>query len=152
MPDRLADDELWRCVGVTLRDVILPAIDADHEWARVAAIQLVGLARYAETRPADPAGGRTAELASALASLADNPSVADAWDGDATDASVQAAVGAVLARAVVAPAGDPSHAAADVLRPITVAHLDDELAITGPLVDAFRGRLPAPDDEREELS
>ncbi len=148
MPDRLSDAELWRCVVTTVRDVILPALDDDQEWARAASIQLVGLAHYAETRPADPAAERTAELASALAGLTGNAAVAAAWDGSQGDEAVQAAVGAILARAVTAPDGDAVHTAAAVLRPITVAHLDDELAVTGSLVDAFRGRLPA----REETS
>jgi hypothetical protein len=51
-----------------------------------------------------------------------------------------AAAGAALAAAV-----GRDDAAADevraVLRAVVVRHLDDELAVTGPLVQAFRGQL-----------
>ncbi len=57
-----------------------------------------------------------------------------------TPPTVLGAAAAALAAAVAddGPAGDEVRA---VLRPVLVRHLDDELAVTGPLVDAFRGKL-----------
>ena len=138
--DRLSDAELWRGVETTVRNVLLPAIT--DEWARAAAVQLVGVARYAERRPADPIGERLAELRTVLARLDANPLVAanrpDA--GDESAHGVLAAVGRVLAAAVDddGPAGDEVRA---VLRPVVVRHLDEELLVTAPLVHAFRGQL-----------
>ncbi|MCB0986021.1 MAG: hypothetical protein KDB06_15330, partial [Ilumatobacter sp.] len=92
--------ELWRGVEATVRDVLLPALTDD--WARAAAVQLVGLARYAQRRPADPTGERAAELAAALDSLGHNVHVAAHWRGDdvVEVADVLAAVAAVLVAAV----------------------------------------------------
>lgn len=133
---RLTDRELWRGVEVTVRDVLLPALTDD--WARAAAVQLVGVARYAQRRPDDPTGAQVAELAAALDALAANPLV-PARDSDATD-SVLGAAAAALAAAVGddGPTGDEVRA---VLRPVLVRHLEDELAVTAPLVNAFRGKL-----------
>jgi len=44
-----ADADMWRSVEATVRDVLLPSVADD--WARVIAVQLVGMARYAATRP-----------------------------------------------------------------------------------------------------
>lgn len=133
---RLTDRELWRGVEVTVRDVLLPAIHDD--WARAAAIQLVGVARYAQRRPDDPSDTRIAEIRSVLDRLAGNPHVPARPDDDA--ASVLAAAGAALAGAVgdLTTAGDEIRT---LLRPVLVAHLDAELAVTAPLVDAVRGKL-----------
>src|SRR5262245_5010217 len=49
-PGSLSDAEIHRAVAATVFDVLLPAIPADAEWARAAAVQLVGLARYAAQR------------------------------------------------------------------------------------------------------
>ncbi|MCB0955632.1 MAG: hypothetical protein R2694_17385 [Ilumatobacteraceae bacterium] len=132
--------ELWRGVEATVRDVLLPALTDD--WARAAAVQLVGLARYAQRRPADPTGERAAELAAALDSLGHNVHVAAHWRGDdvVEVADVLAAVAAVLVAAVDDDGADGDEVRA-VLRPIAVRHLDEELAVTGPLVAAFRGQL-----------
>jgi hypothetical protein len=139
---RLGDDELWRCVDATLTEIVLPAIaaDDDHDdaWARAATVQLIGLVRYAARRPTDATSTRIAELADALTRLGANPLVD--WDGDRGDRSVNGAVGRALAAAVTRTDAD-ADAVRSVLRPIVVAHLDDELAVTAPLVDAFRGRL-----------
>lgn len=136
----LDDAELWHCVDATLTDVILPALPTDEAWARAAAVQLIGLVRYAARRPADATADRTRELARALRQLATNELVD--WDGAVTEWSVNTAVGRALAAAV-----GRDDAAADavrsVLRPVAIRQLDDELAITGPLVDAFRGKLDA---------
>ena len=72
-----SDVEMWRSVEATVRDVLLPSIADD--WARVIAVQLVGMARFAATRPADPIPARVAELTEALDRLAGNPVVAPHW-------------------------------------------------------------------------
>jgi len=136
--DRLTDDELWRGVEATVRDVLIPALT--DEWARAAAVQLVGVARYARRRPADPLDSRVDELRTVLATLQGNSIVAQhpLAAGDAHD--VFDVAGRVLAAAVydTGPAGDEVR---KVLRPVLVRQLDEELDITGPLVAAFRGRL-----------
>jgi hypothetical protein len=136
----LDDRQLWRGVDATVLDVLLPAIPDDQPWARAVAVQLVGLARYAARRPADESEARIAELADVLDRLAGNPLVVAAWQGDRAADAVLGAAGAVLAAAV----GRDDPAAGEVgriLRPVVVRQLDDELAATAPLVDAFRGRL-----------
>ena len=134
------DAELWRGVEATVRDVLLPALT--DEWARAAAVQLVGLARYAQRRPADPTGARAAEVAGVLDLLAHNKLVAAHWKGDDSVAvtDVLAAAGAVLAAAVGDDGADGDEVRR-VLRPVLVRQLDDELAVTAPLVAAFRGQL-----------
>ena len=136
--DRLTDGELWRGVEATVRDVLIPALTDD--WARAAAVQLVGVARYAQRRPVDPLDSRVAELRGVLATLQRNSIVEQhpLAAGDARD--VFDVVGRVLAAAVydTGPAGDEVR---NVLRPVLVRQLDEELDVTGPLVAAFRGRL-----------
>ena len=133
--DRPSDAALWSSVAEMLRGVVLPVLPPG--WARAQAIQLVALAEHARTRGSDPAPRRTGELTAALESLAENPLVRDRWPGEP-----YAAAGAALADAVTA--NDPSAAEVrSVLRPLLVAHLDDELAVTTPLIEAFRGRLPS---------
>ena len=136
----LTDAEILRGVEATVLEVLVPALRDDADWARATAVQLVGLVRYAASRGPDRTPERVGELVALLHSLAGNELVAAAWDGDPSPDSVMAAVGAALAAAV--PRAD---AAAEevraVLRPVVVGHLDDELAETAPLVDAFRGNL-----------
>lgn len=134
----LTDAEIFRSVGETIENVLLPALPDDAEWARTAAIQLVGLVRYAARRQADRTIERIDELADVLASLGTNELVG--WSGERTQVAVMEAVGAALARAA-ATDGVASDEIRRILRPVVVRHLDDELAETGPLVDAFRGRL-----------
>jgi hypothetical protein len=72
--------------------------------------------------------------------LRTNEIVSAVWDERRSADSVMAATGRALAAAVTRD----DAAAADVrsvLRPVVLRHLDDELAVTSPLVDAFRGRL-----------
>lgn len=140
LPQRLTDDEILRSVETTVLDVLLPALDDDAEWARAAAVQLVGLVRHARSRGADRSSARLVEVAATLAGMGDNAIVAEVWDGDRSPASVMEAAGRALAAAV----GRDDVAARQVravLRPKLVRQLDDELAETGPLVDAFRGKL-----------
>lgn len=135
--DRLTDDELWNGVEATVRNVLLPALTDD--WARAAAVQLVGVARYARRRPADLLYARTAEISATITALGHNPLVAP--ELAATGAhDVLAAAGRILA-AAVADDGPAGHEVRAVLRPVLVRHLDEELAVTAPLVAAFRGKL-----------
>lgn len=139
-PDRLTDAEILRSVDETVLTVLLPALRDDADWARAAAIQLVGLVRYAAGRGADPTTDRIEELAEVLTRLSANDLVT--WDGERTVGSVNAAAGSAIAAAV----GRDDAAADEVrreLRSVVVRHLDDELAETAPLVHAFRGRLDA---------
>jgi hypothetical protein len=133
--------ELWRCVEATVRDVLLPAIG--DEWARAAAVQLVGLARYAASRPPDPGPDQAAELAGVLDRLGGNPLVAARWNGDRDDV---ANIHDTVSRLLVAAVGDGGPEAAqirDELRSVVIRQLDDELVVAGPLVAAFRGQLDA---------
>lgn len=136
--DTLSDAEILRSVDETVLNVLLPALRDDADWARAAAVQLVGLVRYAARRGADRTDDRVAELADALAALDGNPLVD--WDGDRARPSVMGAASAALRRAVAddGPNGDSIR---HTLRPVVVRHLDDELAETAPLVGAFRGQL-----------
>ena len=136
----LTDVEIHRAVAATVRDVLLPALRDDADWARAAAIQLVGLTSYAARRSADQTTARVAELADVLTALGDNDLVRAAWDGDRSQLAVMRAAGAVLAVAVgrADAAADEARAA---IRPVLVRQLDDELSETAPLVDAFRGKL-----------
>ena len=136
----LTDAEIHRAVAATVRDVLLPALRDDADWARAAAIQLVGLTRYAAARSADHTEARVVEMAAALDALAGNDLVDAAWDRDRSQRAVMGAAGAVLA-AAVGRDDDAARDAVDALRPMLVRQLDDELAETGPLVNAFRGRL-----------
>jgi hypothetical protein len=134
----LDDAALWRCVDATVHDVLLPALPADQQWARAVAVQLVGLARYAASRPADTSDLRAAEAAAVLETLGDNPLVR--WSGDHQAGPVMEAAGAALAAAI----GRDDDAAAEIralLRPVLLRQLDDQLTVTAPLVDAFRGNL-----------
>ena len=134
------DAEMWRSVESTVRDVLLPSIADD--WARVIAVQLVGMARFAGSRPADPTAARVAELGEALNQLAGNDIVAAHWPAPtATPAEVLSAVSAVLAEAVSREdaAGDEVRAG---LRPVVSRHLDEDLAVTGMLMPYFRGQIP----------
>jgi hypothetical protein len=136
----LTDAEIHRAVAATVHEVLLPALRDDADWARAAAIQLVGLARYAARRGPDQTAARVAELAEALTALAGNELVATVWDGERSQRAVMHAAGAVLAASVVR-ADPPAMEARAAIRPLVVRQLDDELAETAPLVDAFRGKL-----------
>lgn len=135
---RLSDADVLRSVEHTVRNVLLPALPADEEWPRAAAVQLIGLVRHALHRGPDRAVERVGEVAAALGALASNELVA--WDGDPAAASVMAAAGDALAAAVDRD-DDAGRAVRDALHPLLLRQLDDELAETAPLVDAFRGRL-----------
>jgi hypothetical protein len=136
----LPDAEIHRAVAATVLDVLLPALRDDAHWARAAALQLVGLTRYAARRGPDRTAARLAELADVLTTLAGNELVATAWNGELSQRAVMEAAGVVLAKA----AGRDDLAATEAraaIRSMLVRQLDDELAETAPLVDAFRGKL-----------
>ena len=137
---RLSDAEILRAVDATVLGVLLPALRDDADWARAAAVQLVGLVRYAAGRGPDRTAARIDALAAVLTRLSGNELVT--WDGARTRESVHTAAGAALAASVGRddPTGDEVRRE---LRPVVVRHLDDELAETAPLVEAFRGRLDA---------
>lgn len=131
----LDDRDLFRCVAHTLRNVLMEHLD--DEWSQAAAAQLAGLAEYAAVRPVDDSAQRTEELAAVLDGLRANPLVGAVWTGDRGRAA--SAAGRVLAAAV----GRDDAAAAEVratLRPVIVRQLDDQLAVTAPLVAVFRGQ------------
>ena len=135
-----SDTEMWRSVEATVRNVVLPAIN--DEWARVIAVQLAGMARYAGTRPPDRAAARVAELAEALDALASNSIVSAHWPSKSAEPqAVLGAVAAVLADAVSRDdeAGNDVRAG---LRTIVSRHLDEDLAVTNMLMPYFRGQLP----------
>jgi hypothetical protein len=135
-----SETEMWRSVETTVRDVLLPAIDDD--WARVIAVQLVGMARFAAIRPADPMPARVVELGAVLDKLAGNPLVAPHWPAPSTENSaVLTAVSAVLAAAVARDDAAADEVRAE-LRPVVRRHLDEDLAVTGMLMPYFRGQLP----------
>jgi hypothetical protein len=136
----LSDAEIHRAVAATVRDVLMPALRDDAEWARAAAIQLVGLTRYASRRGPDGTAARVGEIADVLAALAGNELVAAAWDGDCSQRTVMGAAGTVLAAAVARDDTAAAEARA-AIRLVLVHQLDDELAETAALVDAFRGKL-----------
>ena len=127
-------------MAATVRDVLLPALNEDADWARATAIHLIGLARYAAERRPDRTALRVEEVADCLARLTGNPLVAGVWNGGRSEGEVMAAAGAALA-AAVADGGPAATEVRAVLRALLVRQLDDELAETAPLVDAFRGRL-----------
>jgi hypothetical protein len=138
--DRLTDAEIHRSVAATVRDVLLPALADDADWARATAVHLIGLTRYAAERGPDRSAERVDAVADCLAGLTGNTLVAAVWNDGRSEREVMEAAGAALAAAV----GDDGPAATEVravLRPLLVRQLDDELAETSPLVDAFRGRL-----------
>jgi hypothetical protein len=74
--------------------------------------------------------------------LGANPIVAAHWPpADRTPAGVFAAVSRVLADAVRRKDAAGDEVRAEV-RSIVSRHLDDDLAVTGPLMPYFRGQLP----------
>ncbi len=132
-PARPSDTSILAAAGQSLRTVVLPNLVDDH--ARATVIHLVGLLRYLAERGPGRDDLRRVQLAAGLELLAGNPLVAPLWPGEPF-----AVAGAVLAAAVrgVDPAVSEVRA---VLRPILVAHLDDELGETTPLIASFRGQV-----------
>jgi plasmid stabilization system protein ParE len=98
-------------------------------------VQTIALAEFAARRGEDATAGRRSELVAALQSIAANPHVTRHADDDPYTWASRALVDAV-------GRDDPAAAELrDVVRPLLLRHLDDDLAAVGPLLDAFRGRL-----------
>lgn len=127
MIGRCSDEAVAACVAPTLRALY----EADGgDWSRTTIAQLAGLLDYAERRDGDPEPTRRADLATALDEAPGAPSGGSPYERAA-------------AALVAADAGDPAGVKARAaIRPVLVAQLDDELARTSVLLDAFRGRLP----------
>lgn len=128
---RFSDDAVSASVVPTLRAVHAAG---GGSWAQAAIAQLVALLEHVEARPDDPGPARAAALEAALATLATNPLVPRSGSADERAAA-----------ALIAAVGHDDAAAAAVretLRPVLVAELDDELAVTAGLLDAFRGQMP----------
>lgn len=131
------DDDLWRCVGDTLRHTVLAAV-GDDEWAKAAVIQLIGLAEYAVTRSAHAESARVQRLRELLGDdISPDASATQVWD----------ACGALLADSAGLPgmAGMAGLAGSRraAIRTELVAQLDADLAVTMPLIPYFRGQLDA---------
>ncbi len=126
MTDRVSDAAILAATATVLRS---------EDIAAITRVQLIGLAEYAAARGDDPTAARRRELVDALETLTANELVAPLWPGEPY-AVAAAALGAALGR-------DDSEARAvqAALRPLLVRHLDDEMATTTPLIDAFRGKL-----------
>src|SRR4051794_7495304 len=92
------DAVLWRALGATVRDVVIPALPPGH--ALDTAVPLTGLARYAASRPAPAPAGRARQLQQALGTV---PHAAPDLDAVLPEAS------RVLVAAVAEPdAGGPA--------------------------------------------
>ena len=133
---RPSDESLWVSVENTLRDVILPAIT--DEFARLSAAQLIGLAEYARRRGDDPREPRSVELAAILDQMSSNAIVAAHWPHDDLNACLSAILVDALTRSDVE--GDEVR---ERLRPVVVAHLDNDLLASSVLGRPFRGGLNA---------
>lgn len=130
---RLTDRAILSCVSSTLREFVLRGDGSAH--ARTAVTQLTGLVDYAARREPDRTSDRNEQLTQALEGLAGNEILSGVWPGEPHEAA---------ARALAACVGRDdleAEAVRSALRPLLVRQLDDELAATAPLLDAFRGRL-----------
>ena len=140
---RPSDDALWAGMVQTLRDVVLPAVT--DEFARISVVQLIGLAHYARTRGEDPTTPRADAVAAALDTLIGFSSVSKHWQPQGTrdPVAVLRAASEALVACITLPDDDTEAVAIrDGLRPLLLAHLDDDLAGNAVLLSAFRGRLP----------
>lgn len=136
---RASEAAILVSVSSTLRAVVMPALDGGAGGAddavRTSVVQLISLVEHASRRLPDPGQLRLAELQAALDRLAANDIVAASGPGEPLG---------VASAALVASVGRSDVAADEVravLRTVLVTQLDEELASTMPLIDAFRGRL-----------
>jgi aminoglycoside phosphotransferase (APT) family kinase protein len=130
-PYHLDDPVLWRAVARTIEDVLVPCLEPGHELDT--AVQLIGLATHAATRPADTTDERSERLWAALGGA----------DGSAHPDAYTAASAALLRdiEDTGRPDGSPTGAAVhEVLR----GQLDADIAATAPLLETFSGH-PATD-------
>lgn len=128
MIDRVSDEAVAASIAPALRTIY-----EGGSWARQVTAQLLGLVEYVAGRGADPTPDRVTRLTAALADLDGNPLVPS-----------EGTIEARAAAALIAAIGRTDDDADDIrarLRPVLVTELDDELASTMVLMDAFRGRV-----------
>ena len=141
MTDRPSDRDIWESMIATIRSVVLPEIR--DEWARLVAIQLVGLAAYARDRQPDPSADRARQLTVVLDAHGDDPVVRQHWPHPSGDPhrGASAILVAMINRSQSTLA-EGSSAARRAIRARLIADLDDDLRDAAPLMPAFRGRFP----------
>ena len=130
---RVSDRAVLESVAAAIRSRLVDPSDAGHR--RTVDVQVLGLVEYVARRGPDPSATRRDELAAALDRLRDNPLLAAQVGREPAD------VAAAVLVAAVGRVDRDARAVQQVLRPLLVGHLDDELASTAPLLDAFRGRV-----------
>ena len=131
---------LHNTADVLLRTV-LPAVDGDH--TRAVVLQLAAVARYAADHETDPSHDRATELVAVIgAYLGDAGVAALVTEPLADTAAVMRCTAAILVAALGSD-DDPLLACAARLRAALVGDLDTDLAAEAPLIEAFRGRMPA---------
>ena len=116
--DRPTDAALWASMADTLRNTVLPNLT--DEYARDAAIRMIGLATYAGRRGNDPTRRRQEELAAALG----------------------AAAGQDVMRSCIAVLADPYHRENSTIREILERHLDEDLEREAVLLRALQRQVP----------
>ena len=136
------DDQLWQCMSETMRSVILPCLE--DPFARVAMIRLIGLAEYAPVRGEDPTGRRTSELVACIDGLANRyPGVREQLPEDwpAVEPTLVLDLCSHLLVEGVGDSGEQAESMRTELKTLLLAHLDEDLAATGPLIVSFGGGL-----------
>jgi hypothetical protein len=129
MIGRISDRAIHASAAEIIPDLVDPR---DAGWARTTALQLSALAQHASRRPEDPSASAEAEVRSALADAA----VPGAEGDDPWERAAEVLRSAVLGGA----AGTDVRAQRDALRAVLVRQLDDALAGSMELMDAFRGK------------
>jgi hypothetical protein len=129
------DDELWRSIEHTVRTVLLPELH--DEWARSAAIQLIGVARYARSRRGVDVvvEEERRAIAAVLHRFSEHTEVVAARQAS-DDVMIQASV--VLSKIDDEDGSDLR----SELRATLAEQLDAALADTSMLMPFFRGQLP----------
>ncbi|MBT4492120.1 MAG: hypothetical protein HOC70_02680 [Gammaproteobacteria bacterium] len=136
------DNDLWHCMSETMRSVILPTID--DPWAKIALIRLIGLAEYAPRRGDDPTKQRTRDLAGCVDALVAKfkplqQTLPADWPGEGATTVLD-----FCSKLLTDAVGDDSaqsQAVRDELKPLLLRQLDEELAVTSPLIVSFAGGL-----------
>ncbi|MDP6828458.1 MAG: hypothetical protein QF515_15310 [Pseudomonadales bacterium] len=136
------DNDLWHCMSETMRSVILPCLD--DPWARVALIRLIGLAEYAPRRGEDPIEQRTRDLTDCVDGLtlkfeSLRQFLPADWPGEGAAATMD--VCAKLLSEAVGDDSEQAQAVRDELKPLLLCQLDEDFALTSPLIMSFAGGL-----------
>jgi hypothetical protein len=122
-----------RAIHASAAEIIPDLVDAgDAGWARTTALQLSALAAHASRRPDDPSASAEAEVRSTLAAAG----APGAEDDDPWERAAEVLRSAMVGGA----AGTDVRAQRDALRAILVRQLDEALAGSMELMDAFRGK------------